>query len=71
MDRETFVDRSHGYSCPNCTHTHQHTYMETPNHRREFLGPNGEECTIHMPAVRDYECGSCGFEWSMDVDQEQ
>jgi hypothetical protein len=45
--------------------------METPNHRREFLGPNGEECTIHMPAVRDYECGSCGFEWSMDVDQEQ
>ena len=71
METEVYFDLTGDFSCPACKYSSQHTYTEVPPHHREWMVREEGERVSYLPAMRDYTCGSCDFEWTMDVDQEE
>lgn len=63
-----YSDESGQYCCPRCRHASELSFTAIPEHRRVYT-VNGEEHTTHLPEVRDYECGDCGFFWSLGIEQ--
>lgn len=70
MYGEVMHDTSKKYCCPICRHESELRFVDVPEHRRHFTTEDGTECVEHMPAMRDYTCADCGWQWAQDVEQE-
>lgn len=70
MYGQVFHDESKTFCCPICRHESELRFVEVPAHRRHFTAEDGTECVEHMPALRDYTCSDCGWQWAQDVQQE-
>lgn len=70
MDEEIYTDLTGTYCCPICRHESELQYVNVPPHTRNYTDDGGAQHVWHMAAARDYTCKDCGFEWSVDAEQE-